>query len=191
MSSTHEITVASSSPMPNGYAFLPKGDMYKTLHCRRLTHAARKPLFVVEDRQHKKIGIRIPRKVFFTVNNLARETAATRNANTERRDANLIAQAAAELREVYPNIPSSAAEQCLKRAFRKYSGRVGRSGKIEMKRKVELAVVAHARHTETAYDDLLRKGISREEARLKVWSRLQEVLRDWKGKQHGQKGKKC
>ncbi|KAF2177447.1 hypothetical protein K469DRAFT_603192 [Zopfia rhizophila CBS 207.26] len=176
-----EVTVSSISPMPKGYAFLPKGNQYKTLHCRRLTHESGKTLFVVEENK-KALGIRVPKHIFFTVQNLARETLATRRAATERRDATVIRQAEAELKALFPKIPKEEKECVLKRAFRKHSGRVGRTGQISMKRKVQLAVIAHIRHKHTEYDKLLREGLDREGARNMVRKKIQETLKDWGAK---------
>jgi hypothetical protein len=44
---------------------------------------------------------------------------------------------------------------------------------------IRLAVVAHIRHNETDYDDLLAKGYERWEARDWVKSDIDEVLARW------------
>ncbi|KAF2196426.1 hypothetical protein GQ43DRAFT_257513 [Delitschia confertaspora ATCC 74209] len=181
MDPKNEIIVSSSIPLPQGYAFLRKGDAYKTLHCRKLTHEAGKPLYIVQDGKHK-LGIRIPKHIFFNVLDQARETATTRLAVTERRDTALLNKAKSELKSLYPKIPPAEVEACLKQAFRKHSRRVGRSGQIEMKKKVELAVVAHVRHQHTEYDALLKTGMVRQDARVQVRKNIQEVLRKWEGK---------
>lgn len=179
-----EITVSPSSPLPKGYAFLPKGVQYKTLHGRKMTHEAGKPLYVVQDPKSKKaLGIRIPKSIFFQVQELARETLATRRAATEKRDATLVRQAAAELEKQFPKIPEAEEEAILKHGFRKYSGRVGRTSQMPMSKKVVFAVIAHIRHKHTEYDRLMDGGMSREEARKAVAKKIQDMLRVW-----GQKG---
>ena len=64
----------------------------------------------------------------------------------------------------------------------KYSGRVGRSASAKSldEAAVRLAVIAHIRHRETAYDKLLAKGYERREARAAVESAVSEVLDRWK-----------
>ena len=49
----------------------------------------------------------------------------------------------------------------------KYSGRVGRSAAAKTldAEMIRRAVLAHIRHEHTSYDDLMAKGISRDEAR--------------------------
>lgn len=66
-------------------------------------------------------------------------------------------------------------------ACRKYSGRVGRSAAAkDLKPKaIRLAVIAHIRHSETAYDRHLADGLSREEARREVQAAIQSVLTSW------------
>jgi hypothetical protein len=43
-----------------------------------------------------------------------------------------------------------------------------------------LAVTAHVRHAETNYDDLLLQGIERENARERVYQKVNAVLDRWK-----------
>jgi hypothetical protein len=184
MAPKREISVAPSKPLPKGYAFLPRGDPYKTLHCRRLTHQAGKPLYVVEqgNKRKKVLGIRIPKSIFFQVQEQARETLASRRAATEQRDAALVRQAASAIDEQFPDMPEADKEQVLKHGFKKYSGRVGRTGQIPMSKKVTLAVIAHIRHTHTGYDKLLDGGEEREQARKKIAKDTQSILRRWGAK---------
>jgi hypothetical protein len=47
---------------------------------------------------------------------------------------------------------------------------------------VRLAVIAHVRHRETKYDDLLAKGHERWEARTAVEEAVDRVLQKWEAK---------
>ncbi|KAF1993556.1 hypothetical protein P154DRAFT_477386 [Amniculicola lignicola CBS 123094] len=178
MAPKREITVSSSTPMPKGYAFLPKGTPYKTLHCRRLTHEAGKLLYVVQQGK-TAIGIRVPKFVFFQVQSLAKETLSSRKAAVEKKDEALLRQAEKELHILFPKIPKEEVELVLKRAFQKYSRRVGRSGQTPMPRKVQLAVIAHIRHKHTDYDAMLRRGMDRDDARRAVVKSMQGMLKKW------------
>lgn len=164
--------------MPKGYAFLKKGIKYKTLHCRRLTHEAGKTVYIVE-KNNKVLGIRIPRPVFSRVQALANETLAARRSATERRDAALVGVAAAEIDRQFPDTPPDDREKILKHGFKKYSGRVGRTNLIPMARKAQYAVIAHIRHKHTDYDQLLRDGMSRDDARRTIQKKLQRILSEW------------
>ncbi|OCK81563.1 hypothetical protein K432DRAFT_381205 [Lepidopterella palustris CBS 459.81] len=181
-----EVSVSSKAPMPRGYAFLPKGSMYRTLHARRLTRATKKTLFIVFDPKSKtRLGLRVPLTIIHEVERLDHSTKAARLSATNKRDATLLSQARGELRKRYPSMPPADMEQCLKQAFRKASGRVGRTQKVDLGRRVELAVVAHVRHAETEYDGLLREGVGREEARKQVWGKIGEVVGCWRMKSKG------
>ena len=63
----------------------------------------------------------------------------------------------------------------------KYSGRVGRSAAAKGfdEQAIRLAVVAHVRHAETAYDKLLAAGYDRWAARAAVEGAVAQVLGEW------------
>lgn len=174
-----ETTISSSTPMPRGYGFLPKGIRYKTLHCRRLTREAGKPLFIVLDAKKKQLGLRAPKSILHQVHERARETLPSRRAATKKRDITLISTAMAEVEKQFPAMPPNEQSLLLKHAFRKHSGRVGRTGLIPLPRKVLLAVIAHVRHRHTNYDIMLACGEERGDIRKAVQRNIQKVLRDW------------
>lgn len=66
-------------------------------------------------------------------------------------------------------------------ACEKYSGRVGRSAAARRldDEAVTLAVVAHVRHRETAYDRMLAAGEDRQDARALVRGEVEAVLERW------------
>ncbi|KAF2826903.1 hypothetical protein CC86DRAFT_466688 [Ophiobolus disseminans] len=164
--------------MPKGYALLPKGIAYKTLHCRKLTREAGMPLYVVMDKK-TTLGLRAPKSIVSQVHLKAKDTLATRRAATSKRDAADIAKAAASLRFQFPKISTSDEELVLKHGFKKHSGRVGRTGSIPLEKKVLLAVIAHIRHKHTEYDALLRSGTEREAARKLTRKKIETTMRTW------------
>ncbi len=89
---------------------------------------------------------------------------------------------AARVRELFPNCPAGREQIIAVHACQKYSGRVGRSmGAKSLDEKfIRLAVIAHIRHAETNYDELLSKGRERWEARDEVDEEINEVLARWK-----------
>jgi hypothetical protein len=176
--SSREITVPLSTPMLKGYGFLPKGNRYKTLHCRKLTHDAGKTLFVVVDAKKQQLGLRVPSFVLHQVHKQAKKTLLTRRAAVEKRDAAVDA-AAVEFEEQFPEMPETEKALVLKHGFKKHSGRVGRTGKIPLPRKVLLAVIAHVRHRHTKYDSLLAHGVERIAARKAVNRKVESTMRDW------------
>jgi hypothetical protein len=114
------------------------------------------------------------------------EARATRRAReAERRaelDGEFVARFAARIRQLYPGCPPGRPEQIASHACQMYSGRIGRSA--EAKRlddeAVQLAVVAHVRHDETRYDELLACGADRREARDRIREDVDRVLSRWR-----------
>ena len=109
-----------------------------------------------------------------------RARAALRRAQV---DQGYIAQFAGRIRELYPLCPPGREQVIAGHACQKYSGRVGRSegAKNLDNEAVHLAVLAHLRHTETNYDDLLLSGVDRGAARASVRSAVSAVAQAWKG----------
>lgn len=174
-----EITVRSSVPVPEGYGFLPKGIRYKTLHCRKLTHDARKTLYVVVDAKKHQLGIRVPTSILHQVHRQAKDTLSARRAAVGKRDVAYIESVATELETQFPEMPEKDRVLALKHGFKKHSGRVGRTGKIPLPRKVLLAIVAHVRHRHTKYDVLLASGVERTVARKAVNRKIECVMQNW------------
>lgn len=108
-----------------------------------------------------------------------RASAAARRAEL---DDQYVARFAVRVREFYTLCPRGREKLIAEHACRKYSGRVGRSSAAKAldESAVRLAVVAHVRHTETNYDELLVSGCDRQEARARVDDQLSTVLRAWK-----------
>lgn len=92
-----------------------------------------------------------------------------------------IKQFSARVRELYPNCPPKREFVIAEHACRKYSGRVGRSSAAKSMdaEAVRLAVMAHIRHVETNYDDLLAAMCHRNEARMMVRDAVAETLDKW------------
>lgn len=88
---------------------------------------------------------------------------------------------AARVRELFPRSPTGRELEIAEHACRKYSGRVGRSAAAKSfdEHAVHLAVIAHIRHRETNYDQLLGNGWPRHDARAHVRNRVDEISRSW------------
>lgn len=90
---------------------------------------------------------------------------------------------AVKVREMYPNCPPGREFEIAEHACLKYSGRIGRSAKAKefSEEAIQLAVLAHIRHIETNYDDLLMRGLERSEARIEVEHEVMSLLYKWRG----------
>ena len=111
---------------------------------------------------------------------------AKRIRDAERRDIldkEYVKRYSEQMRRCYPRMPSGLEVKIAEHACLKYSGRVGRSEAAKRfdEESITLAVVAHVRHTKTAYDDLLMRGMDRHDARTLVRDKIDRVLEQWQG----------
>ena len=111
---------------------------------------------------------------------LRQEREAARRAEL---DQEYIRQFAARVRELYPACPAGRERVIAEHACQKYSGRVGRSASAKAfdEQAIRLAVIAHIRHAETHYDDLLSQGQERYVARDEIKDRVGKILAVWRG----------
>ena len=111
----------------------------------------------------------------------AKERAAERRAELDERYAR---DFALRVRDLFPECPQEREHIIAAHACRKYSGRVGRtaSAKALDEKAVRLAVIAHIRHMETPYDELLSSGEDRMDARHEVKPIVERVLTQWEHK---------
>ncbi|RDA87229.1 hypothetical protein CP532_2541 [Ophiocordyceps camponoti-leonardi (nom. inval.)] len=94
-------------------------------------------------------------------------------------------QADAVLRDLFPRIPNTDRQRVILHSFTEsasYHGerRVGRSSTLTLSRRVQLAVLAHIRHTHTTYDDLLKR-MPWNAARKAVQPVCLDILVKWRG----------
>ncbi|GAD94265.1 conserved hypothetical protein [Paecilomyces variotii No. 5] len=177
-----EKTCIEQDPLPAGYMFVHRGDVYITRHCRSRTKDSKRIVYLVYDNKGKRtLGIRVPKAIYHSVRSDATATASSRADAVKVRDERDLTRSRKLLLNQFPKIPPSSLEKVLEHAFLKGSGRVGRSTKRSDERKAELAVEAHIRHLHTPYEKLLDEGMDREQARKKVWDAVQEVKAAWGG----------
>lgn len=110
--------------------------------------------------------------------------ARRREREAERRaelDQEYISRFAQRVRELFPNCPVGREQVIAQHACRKYSGRVGRTAGAKRldQASIRLAVIAHVRHGETGYDELLSRGMDRWMARHQVADKIEKILDHW------------
>ena len=167
---------------PEGYIFVPKGDVYITRKCTVLTQAAGKIVHIVCDNRTNskcRIGIHVPKPILASVQADAASTATQRASAVQRKDDRDLERARKALRTRYPGMPVSDLEKVLGHAFVKGSGRVGRTTGTTEERRASLAVGAYVRHMYTPYDKLL-KGMGRGEARSEVRRKVCDIKAGWR-----------
>lgn len=106
------------------------------------------------------------------------ERAAERRAEL---DQEYVLRFAERVRGLFPNCPAGREQVIAEHACQKYSGRVGRSAQAKNldEKSVLLAVIAHIRHSETNYDELLARGLERSLARDEVQNDIDRVIARW------------
>ena len=170
--------------------FLPSGDTAVTRRARKLSTLAavvlkwsrarkryeRQGLLVEEDALHEAEASCL---VDEEARARRRERAALRRAE---QDEAFVSRFAARVRELFPGCSQGRETAIAEHACEKYSGRVGRSAAARSldDETVRLAVVAHVRHRETAYDEMLADGEDRQEARALVRGEVEAVLERWR-----------
>ncbi|KAI9043995.1 DUF2293 domain-containing protein [Aspergillus affinis] len=170
------------TPVPEEYVFVPKGDVYITRHCRSKTKESERTVYVVYDNEGKyPLGLRVPSDIHSAVLESAAATADSRASAVKLRDEKELAHSRKVLRSEFPLMPVESLNTILDHAFRKGSGRVGRTSQIEDESKAAMAVEAHIRHTHTPYEELLRTGTNRDVARRQVWDKVHTIMEAWKG----------
>jgi hypothetical protein len=102
-------------------------------------------------------------------------------ARREAFDQQYMDQFAARVSALFPACPAGRERAIAEHACLKYSGRVGRSAAAKAldEEAVRLAVIAHVRHQETKYDELLGQGYDRWAARAAVEEVVRRVLQRW------------
>lgn len=95
------------------------------------------------------------------------------------------AQADAVLKDLFPRIPNTDRREIIRHAFKKdgkFHGesRVGLAQELTLARRVQLAAIAHIRHTHTRYDELL-KQTNWNNARKLVEKPCLAIIVKWRG----------
>ncbi|KAI1080775.1 hypothetical protein F5B20DRAFT_94276 [Whalleya microplaca] len=178
-STLHEPTVFIRTPMAPNYTYVPKGNVYITGNCRKQTHAAGKTVYVVHDSKKRQIGIRVPLAVYQAVLISHNETKESRAQAVQKKDDKMNDEFRKSVLAQYPQIPTDELPKLVTYTMRKGSRRVGRTGKLEIAAKAQLAVRAYIRHCHTEYDSLLKNGVSRESAREQIHSKIDDVVNKW------------
>lgn len=169
--------------------FLPSGDAALTRRARKHSGLSAVVLkFSRARRRYERQGLLVEEKALAQAESecLAdQEIRARRNEREAERRAELdreyVLAFGARVREIFPACPAGREQEIAEHACRKFSGRVGRSAAAKSfdEDAVRLAVMAHVRHRETNYDELLGKGWFRGEARSRVKDSVERVCQEW------------
>ena len=170
-------------------AFLPSGDATLTRRSRKLSGLSAVVLRWSRARKrYERQGLLVESEAIERAESecegdaqqreIRRDQAALRRAELDMAYVNRFAQ---HVRKRFPGCPAGREIAIAEHACRKYSGRVGRSAAAKAldEHAIRLAVIAHIRHTETHYDELLSRMIDRHEARDMVRDAVARTLETW------------
>jgi len=171
--------------------FLPAGDAALTRRARKYSTLAAVVLRWSRARKrYERQGLLVEAEA---LEKAEQECLADSEARTRRRereaerraelDRTYVERFAERVRQLFPGCPAGREMVIAEHACQKYSGRVGRSAAAKDldESAVRLAVIAHIRHTETDYDDLLAQGLDRWDARAQVERDVARVITKWEG----------
>jgi hypothetical protein len=171
--------------------FLPTGDAALT---RRAKQASALWAVVLKwsrsRRRYERQGLLVEQKALEAAEASCIADAPARAARARERaevaqaaDGLYLERFAEEVRRRYRACPAGRERAIAEHACRKYSDRIGRTAAAKSfdGTAIDLAVLAHIRHTETEYDRLLSQGMDRYEARGRVAGLVDVVVRRWLG----------
>jgi hypothetical protein len=169
--------------------YLPRGDAALT---RRAKRGSRLSVVVVQwsraRQRYERQGILAEIEA---IDQAERECLADREVRERRRerdarrrvieDDRFVAELADAIGSQFPGCSPGRAQRIARHAGARSSGRIGRTsaGRLLTPEAVRLAVIASVRHEDTAYEDLLMRGVPRMEARELVRGEVESVLRAW------------
>ena len=169
--------------------FLPSGDACVSRRAKKYSIIAALVMkFIKHRKRYERQGILVEKQAIekaekeclddFEVRKRKNERAAIKR---EELDKQYVSDFSEKIHAFFPACPKNRAKQIAEHACMKYSGRVGRTASakefnLEM---IQLAVIAHIRHTETDYDLFLSQGIDKKTARSKVQLRVENTLNKW------------
>jgi hypothetical protein len=169
--------------------FLPTGDAALT---RRAKQASALWAVVLKwsrsRRRYERQGLLVEQAALETAETACIADAPARAARAQARgeaaqvaDRQYVERFAEEVRRRYPTCPEGRERPIAEHACRKYSDRIGRTAAAKSfdGKAIDLAVLAHIRHTETEYDRLLTQGTDRHEARSMVAGLVEDIVRRW------------
>lgn len=169
--------------------FLPSGDAALTRRARKHSKLAAVVVrWSTARKRYERQGLLVEEQA---VDRAEEECLADEEVRARRRereavrrdelDREYVQRFAVRVRELYPRCPPGRERAIAEHACRKYSGRVGRSAAAREldDAAVRAAVIAHVRHEETDYDELLVLGTDRHEARDRVRPQVRMALERW------------
>ncbi|KAI0837315.1 hypothetical protein F5Y06DRAFT_271352 [Hypoxylon sp. FL0890] len=198
-----EFKITTDRSPPPGFEFVPIGHPQLSHLCKEMSREQDAMIFIVSDRQNpdnlehhmNRVGYHFRQMIvdqarakLGTIGKSVHIPHTYRPGVPEpipQDQEEINAQADAVLRDLFPRIPHTDRREIIEHAFRKdgkFHGesRVGMVQELTLARRVQLAAIAHIRHTHTRYDELL-KQTSWANARKAVEKPCLDIIVKWRG----------
>jgi hypothetical protein len=169
--------------------FLPSGDAALTRRAGKYSTLSAVVLKWSRARKrYERLGLLVESQALEQAEQECLEDSEARTRSREREtarraemDLQYLDRFAERVCELFPRCPQGREMVIAEHACLKYSGRVGRTAAAKNldAAAVRLAVIAHIRHAETQYDELLANGYERWAARDQVEGTVARVLAEW------------
>ncbi|KAI1210321.1 uncharacterized protein F4807DRAFT_422890 [Annulohypoxylon truncatum] len=198
-----ECEITTDRNPPPGFEFVPIGHPALSHMCKEISREQDAMIFIVSDRENPNALEHHMNRVGYhyrqTIVEQAREKLVAIGKSIQvpkprkpgepepipKNQEEIDAQADNVLRDLFPRIPHTDRREIIQHAFRKdgkFHGesRVGMVKELTLARRVQLAALAHIRHTHTRYDELLKEA-GWANARKAVEKPCLDVIVKWRG----------
>ncbi|KAK6084939.1 hypothetical protein SCUP234_03122 [Seiridium cupressi] len=198
-----ETQVTNDRVPPPGYEFIALGNPELTAICKDLSREQDAMVFIVSESMDQSVHSQTHRLGFHfreRIVDQARKDLLLDGLNKPQKIAvsgrpeaipsdryQMMKDADAVLRDLFPRIPNTSRVEILNHSFDKdnkyFNGKekVGMAEDLSLARRVQLAALSHIRHTMTRYDDLLKEGQKWENARKAVEKPCLDTIVKWRG----------
>ncbi|KAI2631708.1 hypothetical protein GGS21DRAFT_157814 [Xylaria nigripes] len=198
-----EFEVTTAPDPPPGYEFIPVGHPELSQECKELSREDNAMFFIVSmskdtlklDHHMNRLGYHFRRNVVHAARYALHQRGYVHEPAYEHDPGipepipnsqwEIDQEADAVLRDLFPRIPHTDRQEIINHAFKKdgtYNGdyKVGMARELTLARRVQLAALAHIRHTHTRYDALLKES-DWANARKAVEKPCLDIIVKWRG----------
>ncbi|KAI0484286.1 hypothetical protein GGR56DRAFT_679719 [Xylariaceae sp. FL0804] len=195
-------TTTSTNPPP-GFEFVPIGNPELSKECKEICRSRDAMFFIVSKLKDQnalehhmfRTGYHFRETIVSEARDSLRRKGHKDYATDARRldgpepipesQREIDKQADAVLRDLFPRIPHTDRHEIIQHAFKKdgkFNGKykVGTAAELSLARRVQLAALAHIRHTHTRYDELLKEA-SWPDARKATQQPCLDIIVKWRG----------
>ncbi|KAI1497412.1 hypothetical protein F5X99DRAFT_25087 [Biscogniauxia marginata] len=198
-----EFQIMTDRHPPPGFEFVPTGHPELSQTCKDLSREQDAMIFIVSDSRNpdnlehhmNRAGYHFRQPIVDKARKILKQKGHRDYAARTRRPGEpepipntqqeINREADAVLRDLFPRIPNTDRHEIIQHAFKKdgkFNGefKVGMAKELTLARRVQLAALAHIRHTHTRYDELLKES-DWANARKAVEKPCLDIIVKWRG----------